>query len=88
MTNNTTTPTEIYHEKAYKNKQAFIKACAKAISNLTGEYPEDTLTCVHDRRDGRTLGDILNDDEKFAYNDESISLDFNIDSHVYVYVPE
>lgn len=88
MINNTTNQTEIYHEKAYKNKGSFIRACAKAISDLTGEYPEDTLTCVHDRRDGRTLGEILDDDGKFSFNDISISFDFNIDSHVYAYVPE
>jgi hypothetical protein len=79
--------TEIYHEKTYKNKSAFINACAKAIAKLTGEYPEDELTCIHDRIDGRTLGEILNGDGKFAYSDDGISIDLNIDSHVYVYVP-
>jgi len=80
--------TEIYHEKAYKNKGSFIKACAKAIADLTGEYPEDGLTCVHNRVDGRELGEILKSDGKFAWNDTEISMDFDIDSHIYVYVPE
>jgi|LGOV01.1.fsa_nt_gb hypothetical protein len=88
MNANTTSQTEIYHEKSYKNKGSFVRACAKAISDLTGEYPDDELTCVHDRTDGRTLEEILNDDGKFSYNDSSISIDLNIDSHVYVYVPE
>lgn len=80
--------TEIYHEKEYNRKSAFVKACAKSISDLTGEYPEDTLTCVHDRYDGRPLGKILDEDGKFTFADSSISLDLNIDSHIYVYVPE
>ena len=79
---------EIYYEKAYKNKGSFIKACAKAIAKLTGEYSEDELTCIHDRIDGRTLGEILKSDAKFAWNDNGISMDFDIESHVYVYVPE
>lgn len=79
---------EIYHEKAYKNKGSFIRACVKVISTLTSEYPEDELTCIHDRYDGRTLNEILIQDGKFTWDDESISMDFNIDSHIYVYVPE
>ena len=83
-----TTGNETYREKAYKNKASFINACSKAIADLTGEYPEDELTCVHDRMDGRTLGEILDTEGKFAYSDRFISIDFNIDSHIYVYVPE
>lgn len=87
-TGNRKQATETYIGKAYKNKVSFVKACAKAIADLTGEYPEDELTCIYDRFDGRELGEILDVDGKFAYSDSSISLDFNIDSHIYVYVPE
>ncbi len=83
-----TQATEIYHEKTYIRKSAFIKACANAIADLNGEYPEDALSCVHDRSDGRSLEQILSEDEKFAYSDISISLDLNMDSHIYVYVSE
>ena len=80
--------TEIYREKAYTRKHAFIKACGKAIADLNGEYPEDALSCVYNSIDGRTLEQILNEDEKFAHNDTGISLDLNMESHIYVYVPE
>ena len=77
--------TEIYKVKEYKNKSAFINACANCISKLTGEYPEDTLTMVYDANDGRTLGEILETDEKFCYSDEYISIDFRMDGYIYGY---
>ena len=79
---------ELYREKEYKSKKAFINACVSCISKLTGEYPEDALTMVYDRQDGRTLEEILETDEKFCYSDLYISLDFRMDGYIYGYVQE
>ena len=79
---------ETYKEKEYKNKRAFINACANCISKLTDECLDDVLTMVYNANDKRTLGEILTADEKFCYSDEYISLDFRMDGYIYGYVPE
>ena len=79
---------ELYKQKEYKRVGSFVKACGKAIADLTGEYADDVLTYAYDEMDERNLKKILMEDGEFAYDDDFISIDFNINSHIFVYVPE
>ena len=76
---------EEYTQKEYKSKGAFINACGKALGKVyDSKYPEDELTAVY-FNDGRTVKEILEEDEQLCYSSLDFSIDFNMNTHIYVY---
>ena len=76
--------TELFISKEYKSTKAFINACRKAISQVTGEYPEDALTMKLSENEP-DIEEILRTKEQYHYDSSTYNLSLNKYSHIYVH---